>query len=286
MSFDVQAAIAQAAAQGPNMTKAVKGGGGGYTPPPAGLCLATLVAYIELGTRESSFMDKGVKKTKKVKQVQLVFELAGGKAAPRVNEETGEKTPYRITVTETLSLNEKANFFKLFRKLNYDGKATHCAQLVGRHWIAEVFHTHKGEGDDKRTFANLRNADGYSFRPPVKVVGDPLDPEATVTEHPIPAPERLTDLKVFLWEFPSKPMWDSLYIDGEYPARTDDNGKEISPAKSKNVIQNKIKEALDWAESPMAEILRDGELNVDALSTNTEAPSGAAAAGDDPLAGL
>lgn len=33
----LNAAIAQAAQQGPDMTKAVKGGGGDYTPPAAGL---------------------------------------------------------------------------------------------------------------------------------------------------------------------------------------------------------------------------------------------------------
>lgn len=286
MSFDVQAAIAQAAAQGPDMTTAKSGGGGGYTPPEAGVCLATLVGYIEIGKHRQEFNDKGKKVVKEPEQVQLIFELAGGKNQPRVNEETGEKIPHRITITETLSLNEKANFFKLFRKLNHDGAARHCSQLLGKHWLVTVFHVTKGEGDNKRTYANLKNEDGYSFRPPVRVVGDELSGDAQ--QVPIAAPERISELRLFLWDFPSKEMWDSLYIDGEYPARKDEKtGKEISPARSKNVIQDKIRSAINFRDSQMAEILNDGDLATSELDAPAPVESTASAgAGDDPLAGL
>src|SRR5690606_20267926 len=121
-----------------------------------------------------------------------------------------------------------------------NGEAKHCSQLLGKHWLVTVFHTHKGEGAEKRTFANLRNEDGYSFRPPVRIVGDELAGDAQ--EVPIAAPERLSELRLFLWDFPSKEMWDSIYIDGEYPERKDEKtGKVIAPAKSKNVLQAKIK---------------------------------------------
>ena len=277
--FDIAAAIEQAAKQGPNMTQA-QTGGGSYEPPAEGTCIATLVGYIEIGKH----LDKSPKFGDKIKEkVQLIFELAGGKNQPKENED-GTKTPHRITVTETLSLNEKANFFKLFKKLNYNGEATHCSQLLGKHWLVTVHHTHKGEGNDRKTFANLRTEDGYTFRPPVRIVGDELAGDHQ--EVPVPAPERLSELRLFLWDFPSKPMWDSLYIDGEYPERTDEKtGKVISPAKSKNVIQTKIKSALNWADSPMAELLGAGELDLeDTAPPAVESKS--TAAEDDPLAGL
>lgn len=281
MSFDIQAAIAQAVAQGPDMTKP-QAGGGGYTPPEAGVCLATLVGYIEIGKQKKTY--KGQEKV--VEQVQLIFELAGGKNAPKEGE-NGEKIPHRITVTETLSLNEKANFFKLFKKLNYNGTAQHCSQLLGKHWLVTVYHdVVEKEGQEKKVFASLRNDDGYSFRPPVRIEGDEL--AGTAKEIPIAAPERISELRLFLWDFPSKEMWDSIYIDGEYPERKDEKtGKVIAPAKSKNVIQAKIKSALNWADSPMAELLGAGSLDLpDTTPPATSADAPQTGAGVDPLAGL
>lgn len=279
--FDIQAAIEQAAKQGPNMTQAQAGGGAGYEPPAEGTCLATLVGYIELGKH----LDKSPKFGDKIKEkVQLIFELSGGKNNPKVNED-GTKTPHRITVTETLSLNEKANFFKLFKKLNYNGEATHISQLLGKHWLVTVVHSDNGkEGAEKRTYANLRTEDGYTFRPAVRIVGDELAGDHQ--EVPIAAPERLSELRLFLWDFASKPMWDSLYIDGEYEERKDDKtGKVISPAKSKNVIQERIKTALNWEGSPMWDLLEAGGLDLeDTTPPDTTEKTGDAEA--DPLAGL
>lgn len=283
MSFDnaaLQAAIAEAAAKGPDMTQA-QTGGGGYTPPEAGVCLATLVGYIEIGKHETEF--KGVKK--QPEKVQLIFELAGGKNQPKVNDK-GEKIPHRVTVTENLSLNEKANFFKLFKKLNYNGEAKHCSQLLGKHWLVTVVHSDNGkEGAEKRTYANLRNDDGWTFRAPVRIEGDEL--AGTAKEIPIAKPEQLSELRLFLWDFPSKPMWDSLFIDGEYEERKDEKtGKVISPAKSKNVIQAKIKSAINWAESPMAELLGTGEIDLSELDQPDDQAVAESAASEDPLAGL
>lgn len=278
--FDIKAAIEQAAKQGPNMTQA-QAGGGSYEPPAEGTCLATLVGYIELGKH----LDKSPKYGDKIKEkVQLIFELAGGKNNPKENED-GTKTPHRITVTETLSLNEKANFFKLFKKLNYNGEATHISQLLGKHWLVTVVHSDNGkEGAEKRTYANLRTEDGYTFRPAVRIVGDELAGDHQ--EVPIAAPERLSELRLFLWDFASKPMWDSLYIDGEYEERKDEKtGKVISPAKSKNVIQERIKTALNWEGSPMWDLLEAGGLDLE----DTTPPATTEKTGDaeaDPLAGL
>lgn len=288
MSFNIQDAIRQAAEQGPNMNEAQQGGGSfEYQPPAEGVCLATLVGYIETG----KVLDEKYNKVKDT--VQLIFELAGGKNQPRELED-GTKIPHRVTLNMTLSLNEKANFYKLFRKLNYKGTAKHMAELLDNYWLVTVRHR---KGKDGRVFANLDDVDrNYTFRPPVRIEGDEL--AGTAKQIPIDKPERLSELRLFLWDFPSKEMWDSLFIDGTYEERKDDSGKVIAPARSKNVIQNRIMAATNWATSPMAEILAaGGDLNLDPLSTSAsssastepEAPApaaGPADADEDPLAGL
>ncbi|QPB11270.1 hypothetical protein [Providencia phage PSTNGR1] len=281
--FDIQAAIAEAAAKGPDMTQA-QTGGGGYTPPEAGVCLATLIGYIEIGNHTTPASNKYPEK--KSDKVQLIFELSGGKNAPR-EDEKGNKFPHRITVTENLSLNEKANFFKLFKKLNYNGEAKHCSQLLGKHWLVTVVHDVKGEGDSKKVYANLRNEDGWTFRPPQRIEGDELAGDVKII--PIKAPEVLSELRLFLWDFPSKEMWESLYIEGEYEERKDEKtGKVISPAKSKNVIQNKIKSANNWVGSPMHELLAggDAELDLGEGLVEDKVEEAKTAADADPLAGI
>lgn len=261
MTFDVQAAIRLAAEKGPDMNETTGGGSFEYEPPGEGPALATLIGYIETGKKTDERYNKIVD------TVQLIFELAGGKSQPRVLED-GTKIPHRVSINLNLSLNEKANFYKLFRKLNYKGDAKHMAELLDHHWLVNV--RHRKSEDGKRTYVNLDDIDrNYTFRPPVRIEGDEL--AGDVKKIPIAKPERLSELRLFLWDFPSKAMWDSLYIDGSYEARTDEKGNVISPARSKNVIQERIKEAINWADSPMAEILKaGGELDLDPLATPSE----------------
>lgn len=283
-TFDITAAIQQAAAQGPNMNEVQKGGGSfEYQPPAEGVCLATLVGYIETG----EVYDEKYSKTKNT--VQLIFELASGKNAPRETDD-GTKIPHRMTLNMTLSLNEKAHFYKLFRKLNYKGAAKHMAELLGDYWLVTIRHNKNKDG---RVFANLDDIDrNYTFRPPVRIEGDEL--AGTAKQIPVPKPERISELRLFLWDFPSKAMWDSLFIDGTYEERKDDSGKVTHQARSKNVIQIRIKDATNWASSTMAEILSTGgELDLDPLSTSPEPEAKAEpeealadSSDEDPLAGL
>lgn len=298
MTFDIQAAIAEAAETAPDLREATAGGGGEYTLPEAGLCVATLIGYIEIGEHESEY--KGVKKTKK--KAQFIFELAGGKNQPKVLDD-GTKIPHRITVTENVSQNAKAGYFKLFTALNHDGQARHFAQLLGRHYLVTIHRTTSGEGDKKREYANLWDDNGYTLRAPYLEQGDPLAGDVQLV--PVNKPEIISALRLFVWQTASKPMWDSLFIDGEYEAKPAANGKPALAAKSKNVIQNKIRSALNWKGSPMQQILEDGELNLDPLvgagadvatpaattaSVQTAAASASAqpssSASADPLAGL
>lgn len=248
----IQAAIAKAAAQ-TDQSVATKGGGD-YEPPKAGLSIMTLIGYVELGVHKHDIPNKPSYESN---DVQLIFELNGG--ANKATEHEGKLIAKRITVTEKLSQNEKAHYFKIFNAMNYDGQATHGAQLLGKHYLADVFVTKGKDGND---YAGLKGPNGYTIRAPFVIKGDPLDPE-NQQKVTVPAPVRAqADNKVFLWDYASQEMWDALFIDGEYEAQPAKDGKPAKEARSKNVIQNKIKSALNWVGSPMQKILGEEALNL------------------------
>ena len=156
--IDFKALGAKAAAEGANQTVA-KAGGGDYEPPAAGPGQARLVGYIELGKQKGKF--KGVDTIKE--KVLLLFELVG-KRHPPVEKEDGTKIPVIVAVEESYSLNEKANFFKLFNRMNYKQDAVHMAQLLGQGYKVEVVHdTWKDKQGKDRITATLRNSGGYTI---------------------------------------------------------------------------------------------------------------------------
>lgn len=276
--FDINAAVQQAAAKGPDMNKAQKGGGGAYVPPAEGLCRLRLIGYIEGGKQRHEFQGAVSYKDK----VKLIFELSGPKHQPRKLDD-GTLIPHRITVEETLSLSEKAHFYKIFTAMNYDKQATHMAQMLGREFLGTVYHRTSKNGN---VYAQLKGPQGYSIRSPY------YEDPATGETHHIEAAPLMSELRCFLWEFPSKEMWDSLFIEGQYEARTDDAGNVIAPARSKNVLQEWIMAASNWQGSPMHDILESGSLDIP--DTEVEAPKEAqgdmppwpAEEDDDPLAGI
>lgn len=289
---NILAMAAAAAATAPNMNEAQQGGGGDYTPPAEGIARARLVGYVETGIHEKN-VGAGKPPVQKP-QVKLIFELSGPNHQPKVLED-GTKLPHRITVDENYSLNEKANFYKLFRRMNWKGAATHMSQLLGEAFLVTIKHKVTGEGDKKRTYANIRDEAGYTVQPPRYV--DPLSNQTV--EVPVDPP--ISALRLFVWNAPTellKPMWDSLFIDGEYPANGD------RPARSKNVLQEEIKAALNFKQSPIWEVLQTGGVELSlgaagngqpsataAAATHTTAPGATTAASgavtspsDDPLA--
>jgi len=278
LAYDLKAKIAQAAKTGPNMTEA-QAGGGDFTPPAKGVAQARFVGYFETGVHEvDDFNNPGQKKDKNL--VELIFELSGPNHAP-VNG-----VPHRIKVEEALALGDRANFFKLFSAMNYAGKATHMAELLGEPFLVTVYHRKSADG--KRTYATLKGSkktepvgDGYKITGPK--YQDPISGKDVLVD--VAAP--LTDLKAFIWEIADKEMWDSIFIDGEYPERKDDDGKVIAPAKTKNVIQTKIMGAKNWREHPLYSVLLEGGQEPDLPDAETpdrDTPENEAAA--DPLAAI
>ena len=244
MAIDFKALGAKAAAEGADQTKSVAGGGD-YAPPAAGPGLARFVGYIELGKQKGMF--KGVPTIKE--KVRLIFELVGKRHPP--GEHDGKKIPVRIIIDENYSLNEKANFFKLFQRMNYKQDAVHIAQLLGEAFKVEVVHDKwTGKDGKERTDAVLRNAGGYTIAPPRKE-----DEDSETGWVNIEVPAALSDIRCFLWEQADMTQWGSLFIEGEYPERKDDKGVVTAKAKSKNVFQNAIKSAVNFQGSPMHALL-------------------------------
>lgn len=262
MTNKFAAAAAAAVANGADQTQAKTGGGDGPILPNEGPCNLRLVAYIELGKHEKAFQGK----PKRVDLVALTVELSG-KNHPPIDTDNGPM-PHRITFTETLSQNEKARFFKLFGLLNYAGTAKHCSELLGNAYRGRVIHREYTGRDGKvRKVAELydKKLGMYTISPPrVEIVdedGQPTGEYRTITVAPA-----LSDIRCFIWDSPVqlKEMWDSLFIEGEYPERKDEKtGEVIAPAKSKNQFQLKIASALNYKGSAIQMLLANGGEELD-----------------------
>lgn len=282
MSNDILALANAAAEYSTDMTEATTGGGGGdYVPPAEGLARARFIGYIESGVHEKNV---GPGKPPVIKpQVQLVFELSGPLHPPTIKED-GTKLPHRVTVDFNASpnygpLNEKAGLYKAFKRMNYEGKAKHMSQLLGTAYLLQINHNKKKGTDGKeRTYVKVQDEGGLLIQPPRFV--NPLD--NTVT--PVPVDEPISPLRLFVWNAAPEvigKMWDSLFIDGEYPERKNDKGEVTAKAKSKNVLQNEIKAALNFTNSPVFQYLQTKGVPLN-LGAQVEAGKGAVAA--DPLA--
>ena len=262
---------------GEDFTEAQKGGGGTREIPAEGLAMARLISYVELGKQVTKF--KGEEKIKD--RVWLEFELYG-KNYPATNSETGREKPLTVSFEETLSRNERANFFKLFTKMNHDGTAKHMAQLLGKPFLLNVIHVTKGEGDDKRTYVNVRNAEGYTIRPPYT---DTIDDEGNAIRKVVSVPPAVAPLRAFVWNSARKDQWDSIFIDGRYPDKKDEQGNIIREGGSKNWLQERIRAATNFPGSPIANLIGGADqldLGEVEKPKRTEAPKEAPADNYDP----
>lgn len=292
-AFNLADIVNQAASESVNLSEASKGGGGGATPPNAGTCIATLVGYIELGLR----VKKGYKGApdKKMRKARFIFELAGGTNPHTVTEgDNPVKIAKRINVNVWLPAagkapSEKSGLYKVMSALNHakDPSIKIPAQLLGKH-VKVIVSQEKFTNDagEEIVYGSIGSAnDGFRITPATIDLTDEAG-MPTGEVRLIPAPEVVSIQRCFLWDYASQAMWDSLFIEGEYEAQEAADGKPAKPAKTKNVIQEEIKQALDWIGSPMQQILgAGGELDTAELSEDVGAAAGGAAS-DDPLAGM
>lgn len=199
---------------------------------------------------------KGVPYVKE--KVLLIFELTGKRHAV----EEGQQ-PHRITIEESYSLNEKANFYKLFNRMNYKQDAQHMVQLLGEGFKVEVHHDKwtvkqgKDAGKERIT-ASLKGSAGYDVFPPRK---EDEDSESGWVD--VAVPPAKSALRCFLWNQADLNQWASLFIEGEYPERKNDKGEVTAPAKSKNVLQAKVMQAKNFQGSPIHTLLLTSGAKLD-----------------------
>lgn len=219
----------EAAAEGPNMNEAVKGGTSRLLP--AGYAFARLVEVVELGNQPQEF--NGVAKDP-APEIQLGFALYN--TADRVYQ-NDDGTPYVIRpYSFALSQNDKARAFLLFKALNWKGTATSFGQMLGQAFLAKIVH----EAKSKTDATIVSRIDLKGFLPPVDA--------ASGMPYPVPEAD-IKLMRLFLWARPTKGAWDALYVEGQY------EGKDGKPAQSKNRTQETIMSALNFAGSPLQQLL-------------------------------
>ena len=250
-----------------------KSGGGDYTPPPKGLARLRLIGYIEVGKHEKPARNGNPAKVED--QAHLIFELSGKGYEPKVLED-GTKIPQRITVKLNKSLNEKATYFKLFKRMNYEQKATSFIQLLGSAFLGNVGHYEipGKDGAQPTIIANFRDdAGNLTIRPPRIEAMDEETGDVVVKPVPVAAP--ISDQRCFIWE--GKPewfdkMWPSIFVDND--------------EKDGGYYQKLIKSALNFEGSPIEAYLKAKgvDLGIPAAEDNKAGKGNAApAASDDDI---
>lgn len=233
--------------------------------PPEGVCKLRFVSYVELGKHESEY--KGAKTI--ASRLRLTFELSGGKDncyAPEVKED-GTQVPITVDMNLSLSSGPRAKLPKLLSKMSQDG-TTHLASLLGKPYLGRVYHReYESHGETKKALSLENETDGISVKG--AFVENPDTGEVT----PVKVPEAISPIRCFIWDLADKDQWDSLFIDGQYAAYTDESGKVIREAASKNKLQEKIKQALNYAGSPIEAVL-SGATEAVADSSSTDALNG------------
>lgn len=263
-----QAALIAAAAQtGPDMTEAVKGGGGSRLLP-VGNAFAQLVEYVEYGSQPQEF--NGVAKDP-ARCFSLGFALSGAAPDPAnpgqfLSFANDDGTPYIMrTFPMAMSRNEKARAFLLFKAMNWKNIHSHFAQMLGEKFIIKVGrHTAKAQGSKEKSVLDLK-----SILPPLDVMsGQPYSiMDAADSMY-----------RLFLWDHPTIEGWNSLFIAGEYEA------KDGKPAESKNYVQEEILGAVDFPGSPLEQLLLTSNVAFKRPSPKPVAAAPAAPAAAAPAA--
>lgn len=244
-------------------------------PLVAGNVLLRLREYYELGLHPGS-----EKHPKPAMKGKAVFECVTKKHLEENAE--GKQVPRTIEVYFNCGSTAKAGDRKLFSSMNVasGGVYKHFAEMIGKPFKATITNNVvKGEnGKADRTYSNLdagpRGATAYTFVPAMLA-----DDEGELTV-PIQVPAMYGVGKLFLWEMEGlsddqiKEMWEDIYIDGEWEAKEAEDGKPARPARSKNVLQQKLMDNLAWEGSRTQGLVEDfveiDDLTGDAVEPEEE----------------
>ena len=221
--------------------------GGGFKIWPEGNAIARLIWYIETGNHAQKDHKTGT-----MKAPAPQFKMAFAMFSPNYTQDDGSPGII-ISYDTTISQSEKANATKIFKKMNWKGTAKHFSQFLTEPFIINIKQRKDATGKVVGSYVDL------------KEISAPVEP---LSKQPYSCPEVSTDLlKLFMWDTPTKEMWDSLFIDG-----TRDDGT------SKNWLQEQIMKAKNFPGSPIEYLI----FGADVPSMTAEA---AEAAGAAPVAG-
>ena len=195
------------------------GSGGSFKvePPVAGVALLRLREVIEFGENYSE------KYEKTQSPVRLVFELVHPRHAITKEDGTFIRN-HEVTVNlPSKSFNEKAKYFKLFNKLNYDGavatpkgKVPAFNQFLNKPFLGEIT---LNENNGK-VYANLDKEGEFKIGAPKTPIIDETTGAPTGDFRDITVPEMAGTIRCFLWETgvtdaEYTAMWNSIEISGE-----------------------------------------------------------------------
>lgn len=254
LGFDLDALVDEVVATGVDQSKAKTG----PELPPEGTAFFRIFAVVELGKQK--YVPKKGMAEKEGLRYKVGVELSGTKYPPRQTDDG--LRPITMWLKElTLSQDDRSGHYKLFKQLTKGmPDVRHMVQLIGNRaaFMAEIKHSDDGK------YANIVME---SVRPAMDSRFD-----ATVGEQvhtPIVVQTLRTKPLVFIWNNASPAMFDSLYIAGQMEAKTDDAGKVTKPARSRNVWQEKIRQALNLDTSPIADYIK-GKVSAEALQALDE----------------
>ncbi len=250
------ALLAQAQASGETTDQSVAQKGPVREITPAGVTPCRFVSYVETGSHMAYHEGKP---TKNKEMVRGKFELLGKKHRNEFTNEAGETKVFYNTIEFgmgkdrelPLSSNEKAGFYKLFKKMDAGRGKKHMAEMLGEPFLIEIVHTKSPDG--KQTYANMKKDGEWTVRAPfLETVGEDGEMETKA----LAVPEATLDLQFMDLNNPHQLQWDSIFIDGEYERTIKEEGKEDrKETVSKNFLQNRILASANFEGSKLQEIL-------------------------------
>lgn len=214
----------QAAETGPDMNEVKKGGGARLLPE--GWAFARFVEYIEFGNQPQEFNGQA---KEPAPEAQIGFALYDTADRKYSND---DGSPYIIRpYSFALHQNEKARAHKLFVAMNWKRTAKNFPQMLGQDFLVYIGHYDKSKTDKTKV-----------SRIDLDKIFPALD---QMTSQPLPVPPaREEDVAIFLWDYPTKEAWDSLFREGTF-----DDGK------SKNTLQEKCMCATNFEGSELQALL-------------------------------
>lgn len=251
--------LAQAKAAADKLADQTDESGGGnfeYEPPAAGMTMARLVSYIEIGPQPQP--DFAGKPKAPSPECIIEFQLLGKKHAKEIEVDVegqkvkktiypiirlgrGPGSPVGKAVKNGMNMpgGSKSNHFKLMSAMRYGREdMTNMAFMLGEAFKIEVIHnTQEKEVNGKKTtvtYANIRTKEGvWTVSSPMVQKIDEETGEPDGPPRPIKCSEPTVPLRMLLWDAPSIEQWESIFIDGTFKKKIGDTEVDVS----KNWIQ-------------------------------------------------